>query len=400
MPLLENFLKYVGIDTRSDRLSGTAPSTEKQYDLLRLLKSQLNNLGLESSLDDFGDLYCCIPGNPEWDALGICAHVDTAEEASGANVHPTVIHDYDGKDIELGSSGLVLSPVEFPKLNECLGRTLIVTDGTTLLGGDDKAGLAVVMEAVERLLKIEPYRRHPLFLLFTPDEEIGRGVDHVDLNRFRPAYCYTVDGGDPHVAAIENFNAYGAHVKVRGRAIHPGTAKGELVNASSVLIDFIARLPKDMVPEKTSGREGFHHLLSMSGEVEKAEADFIIRNHDRKLLEKQLKEFDDALRETREDYPKAEIELTTWEQYKNMLEIIMEHPAAKEHLEKAYEALGMPLRYEPIRGGTDGARLSYLGIPTPNIGTGSYNHHGPFEFAVLEEMEELVNVVAELALLE
>lgn len=394
--LLKHFLDYVKIDTQSDDQSKLTPSTLKQFDLLNLLKKELDELKIENELTKEGRLYAFLDGNEAYDRIGFCSHVDTALEVSGKDVKPQVIRSYDGKDIKLGSSLLVLSPNEFPKLKELVGDTLITTDGTTLLGADDKAGLAIIMTAIEEYLTIPVEKRRPLSILFTPDEEIGRGPEHFDSKKWRAKYGYTIDGADPKYIEIENFNAKSAEIKVKGKSIHPGSAYGIMVNASNVLAYFISLINPDMVPEKAKGRIGFNHLNEMSGDVEEATARYILRNHDAKILESQVQNFIDAKEETLKRFPKAEVTLTIKDQYRNMVEIINQHPEVKERVEEAYNALGIFFEYDPIRGGTDGATFSFLGTPCPNLATGSYNHHGRYEFACLEEMALMVKVVLKI----
>ena len=394
--LLDNFIRYVKIDTQSDENSELTPSTLKQYDLLNVLKEQLDELGVKSTLDKYGRLYAKVEGNPSYSRIGLCAHVDTALECSGKDVKPQVIKDYDGKDIPLGSSGLVLSRKEFPKLDECLGKTLVTTDGTTLLGADDKAGLAIIMDILEKYLKLDVNKRRGLSILFTPDEEIGRGPEHFDPKMYDCEFAYTFDGADPKYIEIENFNAKAIKIDIIGKSIHPGSAKGVMVNAGLVLAEFISMLPSDMIPAKTELREGFNHLTEFSGTVEEAHAQYILRNHDSKILEKQVQDFDKIAAELKQKYKNAKISLTLKDQYRNMKEVIDLKPNCKKHIEEVYNRLGLKFEYFPIRGGTDGATFSFKGVPCPNLGTGSYNHHGRDEFAVLEEMEQLVNIGLEI----
>ena len=394
--LLERFLRYVKIDTQSDEESSTSPSTKKQYDLLNLLKEELDNLGVKSSLDEYGRLYAKVEGNKAYTNIGLCAHVDTALECSGKDVKPQVVKDYDLKDIPLGNSGLSLSPNEFAKLKELKGKTLITTDGTTLLGADDKAGVAIIMEVLENYLKIETKNRRGLSILFTPDEEIGRGPEHFDPVKYGCEFAYTIDGSEPEAIEIENFNAKSASIKIKGKSIHPGDAKGVMINASLVLAEFMNLLPKEMVPSKTSGREGFNHVVSISGDVENASAHYILRNHDSKILSKQVEDFENIKSKLEKEYPGSLISLQIADQYRNMAEVIAKHPECKNHIEKVFNRLGFKYVYKPIRGGTDGATFSFKGVPCPNLGTGSYNHHGRYEFAVLEEMEKMVQIGLEI----
>lgn len=394
--LLNRFLKYVKIDTQSDESSSSTPSTEKQFNLLKLLKKELDEMGVKCELDQYGRVYGWLDGNNDYPRIGLCAHVDTASEASGANVNPEVIERYNGGDIPLGNSGLYLKPTEFKKLQECINKTLIVTDGTTLLGGDDKCGLAIIMETIKNYQQIPVEKRHPMSVLFTPDEEIGRGPEHFDAEKYAAKFGYTVDGDDPHKVSIENFNAKSCEVKITGKSIHPGDAKGVMVNASLVLNAFLSALPKGKTPAKTSGRKGFIHVCEISGGVEFASAHLILREHDKNKLERLVDDVAVAKYKANQKFPNAVIDVEIKDSYRNMIEIINEKPECKEHLESVYARLGIPLEYEPIRGGTDGATFSFEGCPSPNIGTGSYNHHGRYEFAVLQEMEILVDICTEI----
>ncbi|MCQ3035399.1 MAG: peptidase T [Bacilli bacterium] len=386
MRLLDDFIKYVKIDTQSDEESTLTPSTLKQYDLLKLLKSQLDELGIENELDEYGRVYAHIPGNTKYDVVGLCAHVDTALECSGANVNPQIIENYDGGDIKLGTSGLVLSPKEFPRLKEQVGNTIVTTDGTTLLGSDDKAGLAIIMEVARNVLKLPVNERRPMSILFTPDEEVGRGPEHFNPIKYNCAYAYTIDGESPRYISYENFNARAVSIDIVGKSIHPGSAKGIMVNASMVLNELISMLPSEEVPSKTEKYEGFHHLTNMNGGVENAHADFILRNHDASILDRQTKDFYDVVESLSKKYPSAKIEIKVRDQYRNMREIIDKNPKVLEMIESIYNKLGVEFEYEPIRGGTDGATFSFNGVPCPNIGTGGYNCHGRYEYLVLEEM--------------
>lgn len=297
MTLLDRFLRYVQIDTQSDEDSESTPSTMKQYDLLNLLKDELLEMGVKDvELDKYGRLYAFLDGNNAYDRVGLCAHVDTALEISGKNVKPQVIKEYNGEPIRLGKSEYYLNKETFPILKELIGKTLITTSGDTLLGADDKAGVAIIMTTLESYLKMPINERRPLSILFTPDEEIGRGPEHFDSKKYKAKYAYTIDGGDTRYISIENFNAKSASIEVIGKSIHPGSAYGIMINASEVLSYYISLINKDMVPSKTKDREGFNHLVAINGNVERAEAHYILRNHD---LNK-LKEQEENLLEARE----------------------------------------------------------------------------------------------------
>lgn len=394
--LLERFIRYVKIDTQSDDFSNETPSTKKQFDLLNLLKQELDDLGVKNELTKSGRLYAFIPGNEKLDAIGVNSHVDTAPDFSGKNVNPQIIENYDGKTIILGKSGRFLDPSEYKKLTKCVGKTLITTDGTTLLGADDKAGLSIIMEVITEVLKLDVNERRPMYILFTPDEEVGRGADEFDREKFKAKFAYTFDGATPEVVNIETFNAKTAVVKVEGKSIHPGLAKGIMVNALRVLHDFIEELPKDTVPEKTEGHEGFYHITNVSGTTEKAECDFILRDHDKAKLEERAKLFIALGKKIQSKYPTSKVDVEITDSYPNMIEFVNANPECKNYIEKVYKKLGLNFSYQPIRGGTDGATFSAKGCPCPNLGTGSYNHHGPYEFAVLEEMELLVKIGTEI----
>ena len=395
--LLKRFLTYVKIDTQSSEETNTSPSTMKQFDLLNLLKKELDDLGVENELTKEGRLYAHIEGNDKYYPIGLCSHVDTALEISGKDVKPQIITYHKGEDVLLGKSGYKLSPNEFPILNSLDNKTLITTDGTTLLGADDKAGVAIIMEVVTNHLKLNKDNRRPLSILFTPDEEIGRGPEYFDSEKYNCKFAFTVDGGYPKEIEIENFNASSIDVLVKGCSIHPGYAYGYMVNAGLVLSHLISLLDLNKTPEKTKDREGFNHVVEFKGNVEEAKAHIIIRNHDQKLLEEQIKDIYLAKDATLKLFPNAEINLVRKDQYKNMYEIIKNHPEITAKVEKAFKELGVTdFSYKPIRGGTDGATFSFLGTPCPNIGTGSYNHHGRFEFAVLEEMEFMVSLIGKI----
>ena len=394
--LLERFIRYVKIDTQSDDFSETTPSTSKQFDLLNLLKKELDALKVENELTKTGRLYAFIPGNEKYEAIGVNAHVDTAPDFSGKNVNPEIIKKYDGKRKILGKSGRFLDLEEYPILRKFAGKTMVFTDGTTLLGADDKAGLTIIMESIENLLKLNKDERRPMYILFTPDEETGRGAEEFDTTKFKAKFGYTFDGSSPSVINIENFNAKSAEVNVVGKAIHSGYAKGVMVNASRVINEFISLLPADMIPEKTEGYEGFNHLDYMSGNVEKAKAGFLLRNHDKNKLEEQAQLFVDIGEKLQKKYPNAKIEVSIKNSYSNMMDVIKQKPECKNYIEEVYKKLGIDFKYEPVRGGTDGATFSYKGCPMPNLGTGSYNHHGPYEFLVLEETEQMVKICTEI----
>ncbi|MBQ7242730.1 MAG: peptidase T [Bacilli bacterium] len=389
------FLDYVKIDTQSDDTSFTVPSTAKQLNLSRKLQEDLKELGIESELDEFGVVYAKLPGVEGLDPIGLNAHVDTALECSDFDVKPKIIENYDGGVIELGH-GYKMSPAEFPSLGEHIGDTLITTSGDTLLGADDKAGLAIIMAVLDYFVSHPNIPHHPICILFTPDEEIGRGPDHFDPKKFGAKYAYTVDGGIYDSVACETFNAAHADVTLHGISIHPGEAKGKMVNASDLAFAFDHALPAEKRPQFTSGYEGFNHLVSMVSGVDEAKMHYIIRNHDRAKLEEQKEEFHKAREEVLRQYPGVTIDLALGDDYHNMKEIIDGCPECVRKIDKAYATLGIKPRYEPIRGGTDGAGFSFQGVPTPNLPTGSYNHHGRFEYLSVREFKIIKNLIIEI----
>ncbi|MCR5348131.1 MAG: peptidase T [Bacilli bacterium] len=385
---IQRFIDYVKIDTQSDDSSSSVPSTAKQLNLSRKLQEDLKELGISSELDEFGIVYAKLPGEENLDPIGLNAHVDTALECSDFDVKPQVIENYDGGVIELGH-GYRMSPKEFATLGEHVGDTLITTSGDTLLGADDKAGLALIMATLDYFVSHPEIKHHPICVCFTPDEEIGRGPDHFNPKKFGAQYAYTIDGGVYDEVACETFNAAHADVILHGVSIHPGEAKGKMVNASDLAFAFDHALPEKKRPQFTSGYEGFNHLVSLVSGVDEAKMHYIIRNHDRNLLEEQKKEFIAAKDAVLKQYPTATIELTIGDDYRNMKEVIDQHPECVEKVAKAYKEMGIEPKWRPIRGGTDGAGFSFMGVPTPNLPTGSYNHHGRFEYLSVKEFHIL-----------
>lgn len=390
--LLENFIKYVKIDTQSDENSNETPSTKKQYDLLKVLKSELDELGVENELDQYGRLYGYIDGNSSLSKIGLCAHVDTASECSDSGVKPQIIKNYDLSDIVLGTSGSVLSTKEYEDLARQKGNTIITTDGTTLLGADDKAGVAIIMEIITLLLKVNKEDRHPLYILFTPDEEIGRGPKHFDVKKFNADYAYTFDGSSYDELSYENFYAKCIDVDIKGRSIHPGDAYKKMENSVLILNEFISMLPKEYIPYNAKGYDGFNHITNITGEVEHSSMHVIVRGFDKNEMAKHIKEFEIIKDKLSNKYKCSQIEIKVRDQYENMYEVIKEKPECVNHIKEVFKSLNIECKVKPIRGGTDGATFSFKGVPTPNLGTGSYNHHSRYEFAVLEEMEKLVEI--------
>lgn len=400
--VVEKFLRYVKLDTQSSETANTFPSTEKQKDLGRLLHEELNKMGAKDVFFDenFGYVYAKIPATEDWTGektLGLLAHMDTSPETSGKNVNPRIVENYNGEEIILNKEhNVVLSPVQFPELMNYIGKQLIVTDGTTLLGADDKAGVAEIMTMAEILLTDSSYSHGEISICFTPDEEIGAGVDHIDLQRFGADYAYTVDGGQIGELEYENFNAASAIVKIKGRTVHPGEAKGKMLHAGLVAMEFENMLPKEQKPEYTSGYEGFYHLTQMSGTVEEATLNYIIRDHDKKRFEEKKKIVEQTAVFLNQKYG-AIVEVEINDSYYNMKEKIEpEFLFLVENAKKAMEEIGITPIVQPIRGGTDGARLSFMGVPCPNICTGGHNYHGRYEYCCVESMEQIVKLLVRL----
>lgn len=395
--LLERFINYVKIDTMSSEDQATTPSTLKQFDLARLLEKELQELGLvDIKLSEHCILTATLPSNCESnEVVGFIAHLDTIPGFSGTNVNPNVVYNYDGSTIKL-KNNIKLSPSQFPFMNDLIGKTLITTDGTTVLGADDKAGVAIIMEMLEYFVKNDiPHKT--IKVAFTPDEEIGGGIDSFNVNEFGADYAYTIDGGAYNEINYENFNAASAIVKVNGLDIHPGSAKGQMINAVSIACEFEMMLDEFAKPMYTEGYEGFNHLCEMSGCVTTATMDYILRNHDLAKLEKQKQNFINIAEKLNQKYGANTVELQIKDSYKNMAEYIKKDPRSLIAATKAMQRLGINTVTSPIRGGTDGAKLTLMGLNTPNLGTGGYNCHGPYEFACLEEMEIVVNIIKEIA---
>lgn len=399
MKLKERFLKYVAFDTQSDENSETFPSTAKQLVLLNYLVEEMNAIGLtEVEIDPNGYAMGTIPATPGYEdrpVVGFIAHVDTSPDMSGAGIKPQVIENYDGKDIQLNPQ-LNMTVADFPELSFYKGHTLITTDGTTLLGADDKAGVAEIMTAAEYLIRHPELEHGKIRIGFTPDEEIGRGVDHFDVKRFGADFAYTVDGGFEGELEYENFNAAGAKISVNGKNIHPGSAKDKMINALQVLCDINALLPAWERPEHTEGYEGFYHLVGMGGSVEHAQMSYIIRDHDRTKFERKKQYLTEAVALMNARYGEGVIELNITDQYYNMKEMVEPHPQVIEKAFRAMQQAGVEPVVKPIRGGTDGSRLSYMGLPCPNLFTGGMNFHGKYEYCSLTTMEKSVQTILNL----
>ena len=394
--LIERFLRYVAVDTQSDESSDTQPSAAKELNLLGMLRDELNAMGVEATLDQWGYVMASIPSNAGDDipAIGFIAHVDTSPDASGADIKPQIIEGYDGRDIPLsGVSGLSLKVSEFPELADYKGQTIITTDGTTLLGADDKAGVAEIMDAVRYIVEHPEFKHGKICIGFTPDEEIGRGVVKFDVPRFGAQYAYTMDGGALGELEYENFNAASATVKIQGSNIHPGYAKGKMKNAILIGMELNGLLPVEQRPEYTSGYEGFFHLISFNGTVEQATFSYIIRDHDLALYEKRKAILQDCVNFINAKYGEGTASVEVKHQYYNMRKMVEPHYEIIEKAVRAMEMAGVKPKIQPIRGGTDGANLSFMGLPCPNIFAGGHNFHGKLEYVPLESMEKASKVI-------
>ena len=400
MELKERFLKYVAIDTQSDENSETFPSTAKQFDLLNMLKEEMEALGLtEVVTDKYGYTMGTIPASEGYEnapVIGFIAHVDTAPDMSGKDVKPRIIECYDGEDIVLNNA-LTMKVAEFPELKKFVGHTLIHTDGTTLLGADDKGGVAEIMTAAEYLMSHPEVKHGKIRIGFTPDEEIGRGVDFFDVAAFGADFAYTMDGGFEGELEYENFNAASAKIAIQGRNVHPGYAKNKMINAIQVACELNSLLPAQERPEHTEGYEGFYHCVGINGTVEEAQISYIIRDHDAEKFEKKKAWMYDIVGMLNNKYGAGVLTLTLKDQYYNMRKMVEPHPQVIDKaLEAMREADVTPI-VRPIRGGTDGARLSFMGLPCPNIFAGGMNFHGKFEYCSLNSMEKAVKVIINLA---
>ncbi len=401
MTLKERFLNYVSYDTQSSEDSETTPSTDKQWTLARLLEKELLELGAENvRLSEYGYVMAELPSNMgevKVPALGFIAHMDTSPDAPSENIKPRIIENYDGSVIVLNEKkNLRLAPEEFESLKKHIGETLIVTDGTTLLGADDKAGVAEIMMLVEYLATHPETPHGKICIGFTPDEEIGKGADRFDVSGFGADFAYTVDGGDLGEIEYENFNGANAGVFVQGKSIHPGSAKNKMINASLVAAEFASLLPQHETPSHTEDYEGFYHLHFISGTVEEAELQYLIRDHDREKFEDRKRFIRSVGDFINNKYGENTVQVVIHDQYFNMREQILPHMELIDIAKKAMEAEGVTPEIVPIRGGTDGARLSYMGLPCPNLCTGGQNFHGPYEYCSLDSMEKISKVLVRL----
>ena len=398
--LLDRFLRYVALDTQSDEHSESSPSTARQLALLGLLRDELRAMGVDATLNESGYVMARIPSNcPDRDipAIGFIAHADTSPDASGKDVRPQIIKNYDGSDIALkGVPGLFLRPAEFPELRRYIGQTLITTDGTTLLGADDKAGVAEIMYAVDYLVSHPGFRHGEVCIGFTPDEEIGRGSDRFDVEKFGAKYAYTMDGGEVGELEFENFNAAAATVRIRGLNVHPGYAKGKMKNAIRILEEFDALLPPQEKPEYTEGYEGFYHIVAFEGSVEQAGATYILRDHSLEKYEQKKALIRSCVETINARYGEGTASVEIRHQYYNMRSQVEPHYFIIEKAVRAMEMEGITPKIQPIRGGTDGARLSFMGLPCPNLFAGGLNFHSRMEFVPLESMEKAAKVILNL----
>ena len=402
--VIERFLAYVKVNTQSSEESGTSPSTTNQFELAELLAGQLKEMGVSDISVDKQHcyVYAKIPCNDasckDLPRLGFIAHMDTSPDASGENVKPRIVRNYDGGNICLNEAQDIVMRIEdFPELRTYIGKDLIVTDGTTLLGADDKAGVAEIMSLVHEMMVHPEYKHGEIRIAFTPDEEIGCGTDFFDLEKFDAEFAYTVDGGPLGEIEYENFNAASAKVFFEGRSVHPGDAKDKMVSAMLLAMEFNSLLPQDEIPAKTEGYEGFYHLTDMQGSIESAKLDYIIRDHDRAIFEARKEKMQELAAGLNRKYQKEYVHVEIKDSYYNMKEKIEPHMELIENAKRAMEKAGAVPVTVPIRGGTDGARLSFEGLPCPNLSTGGRNYHGRFEYACVQDMEKMVEVLLNLA---
>jgi tripeptide aminopeptidase len=393
--LLDKFLRYVAVETTSNEDSETQPSSEKELDLLRLLRDELIQMGIKAELDEYGYVMATIPANTrkKIPAIGFIAHVDTAPDASGKDIKPQIIKKWDGKDIVLNKKkNIVLRTAEFPEMLQYKGQTMITTDGTTLLGADDKAGVAEIMWAAQYLMEHPEFKHGEIKIGFTPDEEIGRGVVKFDVEKFGARYAYTMDGGEIGELEYENFNAAGAKIHIQGSNIHPGYGKDKMVNSMLIAMELDSMLPEEQRPRYTQGYEGFFHLTSINGTVEETNMSYIIRDHDREKFEEKKALMTSIVKYLNQKYGKV-VKLELKHQYYNMRQEVEPHFFIVEKAIKAMEMAGVKPKVQPIRGGTDGANLSFMGLPCPNIFAGGHNFHGKLEYVPLESMEKAAEVI-------
>ena len=398
--ITERFIKYISIDTQSDEENEDFPSTEKQWDLAKVLVEDLNAIGMQDvTLDENCYVMATLPSNVDHDVpvIGFISHIDTSPDYSGTNVNPQIHKNYDGSDIILNSEdNIVLSPDYFEDMLLYKGQTLITTDGTTLLGADDKAGITEIMTAMEYLIEHPEIKHGKIRIAFTPDEEVGKGAHMFDVEKFGAEWAYTMDGSQVGELEYENFNAAGAKVVVNGKIVHPGYAKGKMINSMLIANEFIAALPKNEIPQETEGYEGFFHLTAMKGEVEKTELQYIIRDHDMKLFEKRKSDFQNAANTINKKLGDDTIQVEIKDQYYNMREKVEPVMHIVDIAEEAMKDLGIKPLIKAIRGGTDGSQLSYKGLPCPNIFAGGHNFHGRYEYVPVESMQKATDVIVKI----
>jgi len=393
--LLDKFLRYVAVETTSDENSETQPSAQRELDLLRMLRDELEQMGIKAELDEYGYVMATIPANTrkKIPAIGFIAHVDTAPDASGKDIKPQIIKKWTGEDIVLNKKkNIVLRTSEFPEMLQYKGQTMITTDGTTLLGADDKAGVAEIMYAAQYLMEHPEFKHGEIKIGFTPDEEIGRGVAKFDVKKFGAQYAYTMDGGEIGELEYENFNAAGAKIHIQGSNIHPGYGKDKMVNSMLIAMELNAMLPEEQKPRYTQDYEGFFHLTAINGTVEETTMNYIIRDHDREKFEEKKALMTSIVKFLNQKYGKV-VKLELKHQYYNMRQEVEPHFFIVEKAIKAMEMAGVKPKVQPIRGGTDGANLSFMGLPCPNIFAGGHNFHGKLEYVPLESMEKAAEVI-------
>lgn len=394
MASIDRFLRYVKIDTQADDKSGLTPSTEKQKNLSRLLVEELKELGVEDAyMDEYGIVYGHVPGVGE--KIGFNAHIDTALEVTDENVNPKIIENYDGNPVKLNDL-YTLTVEQFPSLKNHIGKDLIVTDGNTLLGADDKAGIAIIMNAVEYFHNHPEVKHHPISIAFTVDEEIGEGTDHFSLEKMDADYAFTIDGGDINCIDFENFNAQGVKLTVEGVAVHPGEGKNALVNAMVLINEFVSALPADETPYDAGYDDGYWHINAINGTSESGTLEMILRDFCRENLDKRDAELKEIVSNIQAKWPKAKLTLEIRDQYENMKPYVEKDPRPLDVAVAAMKRLGMTPKHTKIRGGTDGATMSKMGLVTPNLGTGSANHHGRYEYLVIQDFEKMIELVKEI----
>lgn len=399
MEVQNRLIKYCKFNTQSDPNSETVPTTASQMEFSKILKEEMIAIGLQDVvLDDLGYLYGTLPSTVDYevDTIGFIAHVDTAPDFTAENVNPRIIENYDGSDIQLNEN-IIMKITDFPKLEKLKGNDIIVTDGNTLLGADDKAGIAEILTACEYLIQHPEIKHGKIRVGFTPDEEVGRGAHHFDIEGFGCKFAYTMDGGEVNFVADETFNAASIDVDIKGFSIHPGEAKGKMINALNIGIEFHNLFPKSSRPETTEGREGFTHLTDMNGDVEEAHLHYILRNHDARKLELQKEAMGLAKDYINKLYHQELVSIKIHDEYRNMHEILKNNPEPVNYAKQALTEMGLDVEMESVRGGTDGATLTFNGLPCPNLGTGGGNYHGRYEYCCIQEMEQVVSLIIKIA---